>query len=188
MGFLSSFKVMKVEDDGRDILTFRTSRACVLLGALFILAGGGIIAQLLGGRLFFSLFKFCMVSLAISAAFILAGLILITYRKRVDLIRSQNKIRMVESSILGVRTNACHYDELLSVELTRAAECFLASSPHLWVVKVFIKDGDDFLVEKVFSSISAREAKFAAETIACTTGKELVVSCMPEEKLILSRI
>ncbi len=188
MGFLSSFKVMKVEDDGCDVITFRTSRACVLLGALFIFAGIGIIAQLLLGKLFFSLFEFCMCCLAVSAAFILAGLVLVTYRKRVDLTRSQSRISLVESSILGVRATACHFDELLNVELTRNSECLFTNTANLWVVKVFIRDGESFSVEKVFSSICAREAKFAAEAIAFATGKELVFSCMPEERLILSRV
>ncbi len=188
MGFLSSFKVMKIEDNGSDTITLRTSRACALLGALFIFAGVCVIAQLLRGKLFFSLFAFCMGCLAVSAAFILAGLVLVTYRKHVSLIRSQSKISLLESSILGVRSTACHFDELLNVELTRNSECVFTNTANLWVVKVFIKDGDGFSVEKVFSSICAREAKFAAETIAMTTGKELVVSCMPEERLILSRV
>jgi hypothetical protein len=179
---------MKVEDNGGDVITFRTSRACVLLGALFIFAGIGIITQLLRGKLFFSLFEFCMCCLAVSAAFILAGLVLVTYRKRVELVRSQRKISLLESSILGVRSTACHFDELLNVELTKSSECVFTNTPSLWVVKVFIRDGESFLVEKVFSTICAREAKFAAETIAFTTGKELVFSCMPEERLILSRV
>ncbi len=188
MGFLSSFKVMKVEDNGGDVITFRTSRACVLLGAMFIVAGIGIITQLLRGKLFFSLFEFCICCLAVSAAFILAGLVLVTYRKRVDIFRSQFKIALLESSILGVRSTACHFDEVLNVELTRNSECFFSNSASLWVVKVFVRDGDSFAVEKVFSSICAREAKSAAETIAFVSGKELIFSCMPEERLILSRV
>jgi len=179
---------MKIEDGANDTVIFRTSRACVLLGALFIFAGISIIAQCLRGKMFFSLLFFCMTCLAVSAAFILAGLVLVTYRKRVEIVRSQSKISLLESSILGVRSTACHFGELMNVELTRNSECFFTNSASLWVVKVFIKDGDDFSVEKVFSSICAREAKFAAETIAFSTGSELVVSCMPEERLILSRV
>ncbi|EKD84085.1 MAG: hypothetical protein ACD_39C00254G0001 [uncultured bacterium] len=95
---------------------------------------------------------------------------------------------MLESSILGVRSTAYHFDELLNVELTRNSECFLTNTANLWVVKVFINDGDGFSVERVFSSICAREAKYAAEIIAVATGKELIVSCMPEERLILGRV
>ncbi|KAF1080721.1 MAG: hypothetical protein GQF41_3131 [Candidatus Rifleibacterium amylolyticum] len=188
MGFLSSFKVMKVEDNGGDVVTFRTSRACVLLGALFIFAGIGIITQLLRGKLFFSLFEFCICCLAVSAGFILAGLVLVTYRKRVDIYRSQFKIALLESSILGVRSTACHFDEVLNVELARSSECIFTNTASLWVVKVFVRDGDGFAVERVFSSICAREAKLAAESIAFAAGKELVFSCMPEERLILSRV
>jgi len=188
MGFLSSFKVMKIEGHDSDTVSFRTSRACVLLGALFIFAGIGIIIQLLRGKLFFSLFWFCLFCLAVSAGFILAGLVLITYRKYVGITRSQRKIALMESSILGVRSSAYHFDELMNVELTRDSECFLTNTANLWVVKLFFNDGDGFVVERVFSSICAREAKYAAEIIAIATGKELVVSCMPEERLILSRV
>ncbi|NLF95238.1 MAG: hypothetical protein GX569_00780 [Candidatus Riflebacteria bacterium] len=179
---------MKVEDNGGDVVTFRTSRACVLLGALFIFAGIGIITQLLRGKLFFSLFEFCICCLAVSAGFILAGLVLVTYRKRVDIYRSQFKIALLESSILGVRSTACHFDEVLNVELARSSECIFTNTASLWVVKVFVRDGDGFAVERVFSSICAREAKLAAESIAFVAGKELVFSCMPEERLILSRV
>jgi len=188
MGFLSSFKVMKIEGHDSDTVTFRTSRVCVALGALFIIAGIGIIIQLLRGKLFFSLFGFCLFCLAVSAGFILAGLVLVTYRKDVGITRSQRKISLLESSILGVRSTAYHFDELLNVELTRNSECFLTNTANLWVVKVFINDGDGFSVERVFSSICAREAKYAAEIIAVATGKELIVSCMPEERLILGRV
>ncbi|MBU1108692.1 MAG: hypothetical protein KKB51_18595 [Candidatus Riflebacteria bacterium] len=179
---------MKIEDHDGDSIVFRTSRVCVLLGALFVIAGVGIIFRLLGDKQFFSLFTFCMVCLAVSAAFILLGLVLVTYRKNVSISRSQRKIALLESSILGVRSTAYHFDDLMNIELTRASECFLTNTANIWEVKIFINHGDDFSVEKVFSSICTREARLAADTIACATGKELVISCMPEERLILRRV
>ena len=188
MGVLSSFKVMKVEDFDQDVITFRTSRACSVLGALFLVAGVGIICQLLAGKLFFTLFAFCLFCLFVSAAFLLAGLVLLTYRKSVSLDKMQQKIELLESSILGVRTTAYHFDELMNIELTRDSECLGAKHASLWLVKAYISHANGFATEKLFASASPSEAKFAAETISCACRKELVISCLSNERLIFNRI
>jgi hypothetical protein len=155
---------------------------------MFIFAGAGIIAQLLWGNLFFSLFAFCLCCLLVAAGFILAGLVLATYRRTVRIDKESRRIELRESSILGVRDTAFHFEELLNVELTRDSECFLAKSASLWLVKIYVCHCDSFSVERVFATISPAEAKFAAETIAFAAQKELVLSCMPEERLVFSRI
>lgn len=188
MGLLSSFKVMSVQGIDQDIVTFRTSRACSVLGILFMLAGAGIIYLLLAGRLFFTLFTFCLFCLFVSAAFLLAGLILMTYRKSVSLDRMQKKIELEESSILGVRLTAFHFDEVMNIELTRDSECICAKHASLWLVKAYIRHCSGFSVEKLFASVSPSEAKYVAETISISCHKELIISCMTNERLIFSQI
>jgi len=188
MGLLSSFKVMSVQGIDQDLVTFRTSRACSVLGILFMLAGAGIIYLLLAGRLFFTLFTFCLFCLFVSAAFMLAGLILMTYRKSVSLDRMQKKIELEESSILGVRLTAFHFDEVMNIELTRDSECICAKHASLWLVKAYIRHCSGFSVEKLFASVSPSEAKYVAETISISCHKELIISCMTNERLIFSQI
>lgn len=188
MGLLSSFKVMNVHDFDDDIITFRTSRACSVLGVLFIIAGGGILYQLLAGKLFFTLFAFCLFCLVVAAGFLLAGLVLITYRKSVSLDKMQKKIELEESSILGVRITAFHFDEVMNVELTRDSECLCSKNASLWLVKVYVRHNNGFSVEKLFASVSPAEAKYAAESISMACRKELVISCMTNERLIFSQI
>ncbi len=188
MGLLSSFKVMNVHDFDDEIITFRTSRACSVLGVLFIIAGAGILYQLLAGKLFFTLFTFCLFCLVVAAGFLLAGLVLITYRKSVSLDKMQKKIELEESSILGVRITAFHFDEVMNVELTRDSECLCSKNASLWVVKVYVRHNNGFSVEKLFASVSPAEAKYAAESISMACRKELVISCMTNERLIFSQI
>lgn len=188
MGLLSSFKVMKVQDFDHEIITFSTSRVCRVLGAMFIFAGLAIILQLLLGHLFFTLFAFCIFCLLVSGAFILAGLVLITYRRSVKIDKGQQRIELSESSMLGVRNTAFHFEDLLSVELTRDSECLLSKTASLWLVKAYVRHCDGISVERVFATICPTDAKFAAETISFAARKELVISCMPEERLVFSRI
>ncbi len=188
MGLLSSFKVMNVQGLDQDIITFRTTRACSVLGLLFLFAGSAIIYQLMAGRLFFSLFTFCIFGLLVAFAFILSGLILFTYRKSASLDKMQQKIILDESSLLGVRITAFHFNEVMNVELTRDSECFCSSHASLWIVKAYVSHGGGFSVEKVFASVSPSEAKYVAETISLACRKELVISCMTNERLIFSRI
>lgn len=188
MGLLSSFKVMKIEDSDKDVITLRTSRACVFLGLLFGFAGGAIMCQLLIGNLFPVLFRFCLFALFVAAGFLLAGLILITYRKSVVLNKLQQKILLEESSILGLRKTAFHFEDILKLELTRDSECICAKSASLWLVKAYVRHYDNFSVEKVFSSVSPVDAKFVAESLAFATNKELIISCQPTERLIFSSV
>ncbi|GAB4269672.1 MAG: hypothetical protein Kow0029_05830 [Candidatus Rifleibacteriota bacterium] len=187
MGALSTFKVMKVEDYGNDVVTFRTSRVCTLLGALFIFAGLGIVFQLLVGKLFFTLFSFCLFCLFVSGGFLLAGLILVTYNKTVKMNVAEQKVVLLESSLLGARSTAFHFNELMSVELTRESECIFSNHGKLWVVKAYLHH-EDFAVERIFATINPVEAKQAAETLAHAAGKELIISCQQEERLIFGRI
>ena len=188
MGLLSSFKVMNVCDLDQDIVTFRTSRACSVLGIGFIIAGSSILYKLLAGKLFFTLFAFCLFCLMVAGAFLLAGLILVTYRKSVSLDRMQKKIELEEASLLGVRLTAYHFDDITNVELTRDSECFCAKSASLWVVKVYVRQSHGFAVEKIFASINPAEAKYVAESISLACRRELVISCMTNERLIFSQI
>lgn len=187
MGALSAFKVMKFEDFGQDVVVFRTSRVCRVLGSLFGFAGLGIVFQLLAGRAFLSMFSFCLFSLAVAGFFLLAGLVLITYKKTVTMDLGQHRVSLEETSIIGIRTAAFHFDEIMSVELTRDSECLFSNNASLWVVKVYLHH-EDFSVEKIFATINPAEAKQAAETLAYAACKELVISCQPEERLIFGRI
>jgi hypothetical protein len=178
---------MTVEGYGQNVTTFRTSRVCLVLGSLFILAGLGIAFQLLFGKQFFSLFSFCIFGLIVSGLFIMAGLILVTYKKTVSIYHREQKVMLTESSILGMRTTAFHFNEIMNVELSKDCECFFSSHAKLWVVKVYLQH-EEFAVEKVFTTISPSEAKNAAETIAFASGREMIISCLQEERLIFSRI
>jgi hypothetical protein len=179
---------MNIQGIDQDVVTFRTTRACSVLGVLFLFAGAAIIYQLLAGKLFFSLFAFCVFCLLVASGFILAGLILVTYRKSASLDKMQQKIVLEESSILGVRITAFHFDEVMNVELTRDSECFCSNHASLWIVKTYVSHGGGFSVEKVFASVSPAEAKYVAETVSIACRKELVISCMTNERLIFSRI
>lgn len=183
---MSTFKIMKVEDFGHEIITFRTSRVCSFLGALFILAGLGIVFQLMVGKLFFTLFSFCIFCLVVAGAFIMAGLVLVTYRKTVTMNSFEEKVELLESSILGVRTTAFHFNEIMNIELTRDSECIFSNHAKLWVVKAYLHH-EDFVVEKIFATVNPTEAKYAAETLASAANKELIISCLQEERLIFSR-
>jgi hypothetical protein len=178
---------MKVEDYGLDITTFRTSRVCSVLGSLFFLAGIGILFQLLAGKYFYSLPSFCVFCLVISGLFFLAGLVLITYKKTVRIHKIERKVVLSESSILGMRTTAFHFDEIMNIELTKDGDCILKNHATLWMVKVYLQH-EHFAVEKVFVTVNPSEAKQAAESLAFIAGKELVISCRQEERLILSKI
>lgn len=187
MGTLSSFKVMKVDESEDDVIVLRTSRVCGVLGMLFILAGLGILFQLYIGRQFVSLFAFCLFGFMVAVAFIIAGLVLVTYRKNVRLCKQSKKISLLESSILGVRTTAYDFDEITNVELTRDCECILANHARMWLVKLYVCHGDSITVERVFATVSPYDAKQAAESIAFAANKELIISCLKNEKMIFSR-
>ncbi len=179
---------MNVHDLDQDVITFRTSRACSVLGILFLIAGTSIIYKLLAGELFFSLFAFCLFCLVVAAGFLLGGLVLVTYCKAVSLDRMLKKIVLEESSILGVRQTAFHFDEIMNVELTRDSECFCAKNASLWLVKVYVRQSKGFAVEKLFASINPSETKYVAESISMACRKELVISCMTSERLIFNQI
>jgi hypothetical protein len=187
MGALSTFKVMKMEDYDTDIVTFRTSKVCNVLGSLFLLAGSGIMIQILVRKLFFSMFNFCLFCSVVSAGFLMAGIILVSYKKYVTMNTKEQKFVLNERSIHGIRNSAFHFDEIMSIELTRDSECVLANHASLWVIKVYLQH-DGFAVEKIYATINPLEGKKAAETIAEACGKELVISCQPEEKLLFSRV
>lgn len=188
MGLLSTFKVMKVLDCDDSHVALRTSRACSVLGFMFIFAGLAIVFHLLVGKLFYSLLPLCMIGLALAFAFVMSGLILFTYNRQVRINKAEQKLWLRESSVLGVRDVAYHFDEIISVELTRDCECFCSRTASLWVVKVYFSDSNGFSAEKIFTTIYPSEAKFAAETLSFAAKKELVISCMPEERLVFSRI
>ncbi|MGM0599792.1 MAG: hypothetical protein ACQETH_08245 [Candidatus Rifleibacteriota bacterium] len=187
MGALSTFKVMKMEDYDSDIVTFRTSKVCSVLGGLFILAGSGIMIQILVRKLFFTLFSFCLFCSVVSVAFMMAGIILFSYKKYVTMDTRDKKFTLKETSIHGIRNSAFHFDEIMSIELTRDSECVLANHASLWVVKVYLQH-EGFAVEKIFATINPLEGKHAAETIAEACDKEMVISCQPNEKLLFSRV
>jgi hypothetical protein len=117
----------------------------------------------------------------------MAGLVLVTYKKTVTMSSIEKKVILKESSILGLRTTAFHFDEIMSVELTRDSECLLSNHANLWVVKAYLHH-EDFAVEKIFTTISPTEAKYAAQTLAFAADKELVISCQQKEQLIFSKI
>ncbi len=188
MGALSTFKVMKSEDFGGDTITFRTSRVCSVLGFLFLVAGLGIILQLWSGKHLLTMPWFCVICFVVSLGFIMAGLILVSYRKYVTLSKTAQKIELTESSILGVRATAFHFNEITNFELTKDCECLFSTHANLWVIKAYVEHGKSISVEKLFASISPVEAKKAAETLSFCVGRELVISCKPNERLIFSHI
>ncbi len=186
MGALSVFKAMKFEDFSQDVAVFRTSRVCRVLGGLFLFAGLSIIFKILFGKIMLN-FYFCTFSLIVAGIFLMAGLVLVTYRKTVTMNSFEKKVMMEETSILGIRSTAFHFDEIMSVEVARDSECFLSNHATMWVVKAYLQH-DDFTVEKIFATISPTEAKSAAQALAFAAGKDLVISCRPEERLIFGRI
>ncbi len=188
MGFLGSLRAMKLHDCNQQVITFRTSKVCNILGFLFLVAGIAIVAQMLFGKHFYELFTICVLGLIAAAAFILIGLVLFTFNRTVRVDKRYSKVILEESSILGGRRAAFHFQDIVNVELSKDSECFLDKTASLWIVKLYLCHFDDLFVEKVFASLSPTDAKHAAETIAYASGKDLVISCLQQERLVMGRI
>lgn len=188
MCVLSGFKAMVEEEPANDVVVFRTSRVGLVLGVLFILAGVGIVSQVLASKFFASSIGFCVFSLLISGFFICVGAVLAAYGKKVLVDFAESKINLLESSIYGLRSKSFHFDDIMSVEVSRDSKCLLSQHASLWVVKVFLANGSsDFAVEKIFASTSAFETKDVAETIAFKIGKRPFFSCQASEMLMLGQ-
>ena len=187
MGTLDTFKVMKVDDFGENLVSFRTSRACPLLGILFLVAGAGIVLQLLVSNQSTSLFSLCAFCSVVAIVFICCGVSLISYRRQVTLDENTNRIEVYESSVIGKRKACYHFSEITNIELARDNECIFSLHAKLWVVRTYVRHHDVFIIEKVFSSLDLSEARRAADKLSFATQTKVAYTSDDTQSLGISR-
>ena len=192
MSVLNCFKAMNVEYADDNLAIYRTSRASSVLGTLFTLAGVSIlIKMLLPGSCASSLFELCVFCLFVALAFILAGIVLISFRKIVKVDKKNSKIEIVESSITGFSKSALHFSDISGLEISRDSADLFDNSTSLWVVRIYVscygKDGLRHFrkVEKIFSTDSIDEARNVADYFARIENVEIINSFPQNQKKLL---
>lgn len=178
MSLINALKIMKVQDREQDLITFRTSRAERVLGAIFILAGVGMCCFMALSKFFDAMRNFCFFSLVVSVVFVLVGLVLSTNKKCVIIDKVLRKIELEEYCQLCYRVATIHFDEILKFELTKSSERFCTSSMGVWVIKAYIKrsGATTFTVENVFYSVSLQEAQDVAKLLSISCRKEALIN------------
>lgn len=179
---------MKLENESENVDLLRTSRVTTLLGVLFIISGLGMLLRVFLSNHFKTMPSICFFVAAVAILFIVAGTLLANYRKVVRINREECRIDILESSFLGFKTSAIHFNEVTNVELSRESTGMITSKTNPWIVKIYVSINNELSVEKVFTSANVYDAHNAAESIAFSTERELFISCDKQEKLIFSRI
>lgn len=194
MSVWNCFKAMNVELADDSLAIYRTSRASSVLGTMFTLAGISILIKLLlAGSCTSSMFELCIFCLFVALAFILAGIVLISFRKIVRVDKANSKIEIVESSITGFSKSAIHFSDISGLEISRDSSGVWDETTSLWVVRIYVscygKDGLRHFrkVEKIFSTDSISEARNVADYFARIENVEIIDSSFQEnqKKLLL---
>lgn len=187
MSVLNCFKAMNIEYADDSLAVYRTSRAFSVLGTLFTIAGVSILIKLLlPGSYASSLFGLCIFCLFVSMAFILAGIILISFHKIVRVDKKNSKIEIVDSCITGFCKSAIHFGDISGIEISKEAENFVGDSIGLWTVRLYVSSyGKDGLrhfrkVEKIFATDCYDEARNVADFFARIENVEIINS-FPQE-------
>lgn len=175
MGAFSTFKVMSVDNLGSDNFSFRTTRACFTLGLLFMLAGLGIVFQLIAAKYSHSLPAFCAVCFIVAVVFMICGITLMVYKRRVCVSEGDQKIEVVESCLTGSRKAVYHFSEITNIELVRDNKCIFSLHAKLWIVRAYVKHYNTIFTEKLFACMNLSEARKVAERLSYTTHANIVV-------------
>ncbi len=194
MSVWNCFKAMNVDFADDSIAIYRTTRASSVIGTLFTLAGVSILIELLlPSSCAHSMFTLCVICLFVAVAFILAGIILISFCKIVRVDKKNSKIEIVESSITGFSKSAVHFSDISGLEISKDSENVnLFDEPAgLWVVRIYVscygKDGLRHFrkVEKIFSTDSFDEARNVADYFARIENVEIINSFPQGQKKLL---
>ena len=198
MSVWNCFKAMNVEFADDSLAIYRTSRASSVLGSMFTLAGVSILIKLLlPGSCASSMFGLCIFCLFVALSFILAGIVLISFRKIVKVDKANSKIEIVESSITGFSKSAVHFSDISGLEISRDtsdSSSVLDEATGLWIVRIYVscygKDGLRHFrkVEKIFSTDSVDEARSVADYFARIENVEIIdssFSTQNQKKLLL---
>ena len=188
MSVWNCFKAMNVEFADDSLAIYRTSRASSVLGTMFTLAGVSILIKLLlPGSCASSMFCLCIFCLFVAITFILAGIVLISFRKIVKVDKRNSKIEIVESSITGFSKSAVHFSDISGLEISKDSANVFDEPTGLWVVRIYVscygKDGLRHFrkVEKIFSTDCFDEARNVADFFARIENVEIINSSFPQE-------
>ena len=163
MGFLSFLKGMKIEDNCPIDITFRTSRTCGFLGAIMAGCGLGLAIQIYCQNPLFCYFNLIMaMSVVLSLALVLLGVLIATYRKCVILSKMQSRIDYMESSLFCWRRATYHFREVVNIEVCRIEECFITSKCPVWTVKAYIRRHNELETIRLFEGLNSERAEEAA--------------------------
>ena len=191
MCVLNCFKAMNVEYTDECLAIYRTSRVFSVLGGLFTFAGVAILLKLLfPGSCASSLFGLCIFCLFVAIGFILAGIILISFRKIVKVDKNNSKIEIIESSITGFSKSSIHFSDISGLEISKDSENVFGEASGLWIVRIYVsKIGKDGLrhfrkVEKIFATDCLEEARIVADYFAKKENVDYVSSYPRENKLV----
>ncbi len=186
MILLSLFKSMQVSVNEKDYAVFTTSIFQNLAGFVLFTVGFCILLIMMSDNPFDSIFSFGGLPLFASIFLIVFGMALALYRRKVVLDSFYKKIQISEFSVLGYTTEAYHYEEVHSFELTKASVCF--GGCPMWVIRAFIKcpcDGS-LQVKPLYYTSDPSELERISRNLVQTSGKDLVRS-LDEEAFLLAR-
>ena len=190
MSVFNCFRAMNVEHVDDSVAIYRTTLASSVLGLLFIFAGLGILIRLLlPGSYLNSMFGVCVFCLFVAITFIVIGLVLFTYKKRVVIDKANRKFEMLDASVLGFRKTAFGFDEISGIEISEDSECAVYEESGLWLVRIYISklEPDGYRrfsrVERILATAQLHEAKEFSENIARICNVEIVYSYAEQKAL-----
>lgn len=173
MGVLNCFKAMEIEEVNSDSVTYRTSIAFQIIGAIFLFFGVAILITLIfPGSIVSSMFGLSIVCLFAAMAFLLIGVAMITYQKTVSVDKVNRKIEITDSSILGFHKSNIHFSEISGIEISKDSETFLGDESSLFVVRVYVSKLNIHgirqfsKVERLFETANEYEARDVADYFA----------------------
>jgi len=184
MGFLSFLKGMKIEDNCPVDVTFRTSRTCGAFGVLLISSGLGMLWQVYTQNPLFCCFSLVAVGSCLAAGILtFLGLLILTYRKCVIISKVHSRIDYLESSLFCRRRATYHFADLLHIEVSPIAQCFLSNRTCMWTVKAYFRRDLHWAPGiRLFESLSSDEAKEAGLVLSQILNRPIV----PQESMAMT--
>ncbi len=173
MGVLTCFKAMEIEECSANSVTYRTSIAFQIIGAIFLFFGAAILITLVfPGSIVSSMFGLSIICLFAAMAFVLIGFAMLTYHKTVSVDKTNKKIEITDSSILGFHKSNIHFSEISGLEISKDSETFLGDESSLFVVRIYVSKLNIHgirqfsKVEKLFETANEIEARQVADYFA----------------------
>lgn len=173
MGVLTCFKAMEIEECSSNSVTYRTSIAFQIIGAIFLFFGAAILVTLIfPGSIVSSMFGVSIICLFAAMTFVLIGFAMLTYHKTVSVDKGNKKIEITDSSILGYHKSNIHFSEISGLEISKDSETFLGDESSLYVVRIYISKLNIHgirqfsKVEKLFETANEIEARQVADYLA----------------------